>query len=176
MFLGDSNVEVAVGMRLLEMRKGGAARDGGGNGDNFPIRVGEFSKRFADDLGIGGRRGRWGFATLDLVFAEAVKFIRLLNGRLITFAFFGQNVQQDRFILSLEKFKCANQQRNIVSINRAVVAQTQFFEDNARDDQTFNAFFDLMSEVGDGFSSDRLDESARLVVQMRVRRTSRDIV
>ena len=42
-FLGDADVEVAVGMLRLEKAEAGAARHGGGDGDDLVVRVGEFA-------------------------------------------------------------------------------------------------------------------------------------
>jgi hypothetical protein len=55
-----------------------------------------------------------------------------------------------------------------VSVDRAVITQAEFLEDNARYEQTFDAFFHFVCEVHAGFSENRLDEIARLIVQMRV--------
>ena len=63
-----------------------------------------------------------------------------------------------------------------MSIDRAVVAQTEFFENHARHEQTLDAFFHLMRELHAGFSKNRLDEIARLIVQMRVSGIRHDAV
>ena len=73
-----------------------------------------------------------------------MEFIRLLDRRFVALAFFGQNMQEHRLLLRLQKFKRADQQRDVVPINRAVIAQAEFLEDDARDKQTFNAFLDLV--------------------------------
>ena len=121
-------------MRLGEMREAGAARHGRGDGNKLLVALRKFRERLADDLGIGRRRRRRRLAALDLVFAEAVKFVRLFNGRLIAPAFFGKNVEQNRLILRFQKLKCPNQQRDIVPIDWTVVPQPQFFENNTRHD------------------------------------------
>ena len=61
-------------------------------------------------------------------------------------------------------------------IDRAVVAQTEFFKNHARHEQTLDAFFHLVGELHTGFSKNRLDEIARLIVQMRVSGIRHDAV
>jgi hypothetical protein len=73
-------------------------------------------------------------------------------------------VQQNRLVLPLQKFERACEQRNVVSIDRSVIAQSEFLEYHTGHNQTFETFFDLVGEVDAGFSGDRLNESARFVV------------
>jgi len=91
-----------------------------------------FRERLSDDLGISRRCRRRGFASFELVFAKSVKFVRLFDGRLVTFAFFGENVQQDWFLLRFQKLKCPDQQRDVVSVDRSVVTQAELLENDAR--------------------------------------------
>ena len=114
-----------------------------GDRDDLLIRVGEFRQRLADDLRISRRRRRRGFAALDFVFAESVKLIRLGDRRLVAFAFFGQDVEQDRLVLRLQKFEGAGEQRNIVPIDRSVIAQAELFENDARHEQALSRLLRL---------------------------------
>ena len=84
----------------------------------------------------------------------------LRDGRLVAFALFRQDVEQDRLVLLLQKFESADEQRNVVAIDRAVVAQAEFFEDHARHEQVLHAFLDLVREVQRALAGDRLDEAA----------------
>ena len=152
-------------MLRLEKSETGPARHGAGDRDDLLIRVGEFRQRLADKFRIGRRRRRRGFAGFDLVFAEAVKLVRLRDRRLVAFAFFGQDVQQDRLVLVLQEFESADEQRNVVPIDRAVIAQTELLENHARHEQVLHAFLDLVREMQRGLAGDRLDESPRLFVQ-----------
>ena len=61
-------------------------------------------------------------------------------------------------------------------IDRAVIAQTEFLKDHARHEQTLDAFFHFVRELHAGFSKNRLDEIARLIVQMRVSGIRHDAV
>src|SRR6266404_444709 len=176
MFFGDSDIEIPIGMSFGEMSEAGAAWHRRRDRNNLSIRVRKFRKRLAYDFRIGWRGCRRGLAALDLVFAEAVKFVRLFDRRLVAFAFLRQNVQQDGFILRLEKFECADEQGNIVSVDRSVIAKAEFFEDYARHEQAFDAFFDLVGEFSDRLSSDRFDEAPRFVVQMRESGARGDVV
>src|SRR5207248_10086424 len=98
------------------------------NREQLLIIVGEFPQSLADDLRVSRSWRRCGFATLNLVFAESVEFVRLFDRRLIAFAFFGENMQKHWFLLRFQKFESTNQQRNIVSVDRPVIAQAQLFE------------------------------------------------
>ena len=53
-------------------------------------------------------------------------------------------------------------------IDRSVVAQSEFFEDDARQNQTFNAFLDFVRNLDAGFAKNRLHKTAGFIVQMRV--------
>ena len=105
-----------------------------------------------------------------------MKFVRLFDSRFIAFAFLGENVQQHRLLLRLQKLKCPDQQRDIVPIDRPIVTQSKFLEDDARHNKGLDAFFDLMRELRYGFAGNRPNEIARFVVQMRKRWTGRDAV
>ena len=59
----------------------------------------------------------------------------LLERRLVAFAFLREDVQQDRLVLRLEKLEGPDEQRNVVPVDRAVVAQAEFLEDDARHEQ-----------------------------------------
>ena len=97
-----------------------------------------------------------------------MKFIRLFDRRFVAFAFFGQNVQQHRLVLGFQEFKRADQKRDVVSVDRSVVAQSQLLEDHARDNQTFDAFLDLVRELHARFAENPFNEIPRFVVQVRV--------
>src|SRR5215472_9568363 len=127
-----ADIEVATGMRLLKMRETGAARHRRCYCYKLLICLREFRQRLADDFRISGRRRRRGLATLDLIFAETVEFIRLLKRWGVALAFLSENMQQDWFFLRFQKLECADEQRNIVPIDRAIVTQPQLFEDYAR--------------------------------------------
>ena len=146
-FLRDPDIEVRVGMLRLEKTEAGSAGHRGGDRDDLLVRVGKFRQRLADNLGIGRVWRRRRFAGLELEFPEAMKLVRLRDGRLIAFAFFGQNVKQDRLVLGLEKLEGADEQRNVVTIDRTVIAKTEFLENDARQEQIFDALFDLVREI-----------------------------
>src|SRR5439155_7543362 len=176
MLLRDTDIEIAAGMRLGEMRKAGTARHCGGDGNDLLIRLCKFGERFADNFRIRRRR-RWrSLAALDLVFAETVEFIRLLERRGVSLAFLGENVQQHRLFLRLQKFECPGQQWNIVAVNWAVITQAQLLEDDTRHEQAFDAFLHFVCDVYARFPKNRLDKVASLIVQMRISRIRDDAV
>ena len=105
-----------------------------------------------------------------------MKFVRLLQGGGIAFAFLRQDVENHRLVLGLEKLKGADEQRDIMPVNRAVIAQPEILEDHARRKQVLNAGFDLMGEVSRLLSRKPLDELPRFVVQVCERRVGDDAV
>src|SRR5581483_4363829 len=141
----------------------------GGDGNKLLIRLREFRERLAENLRIRRRGRRRGLAAFDLVFAEAVKLIGLLEGWCVSFAFLCEYMQQDWLFLSLQKLKRPDQQRNIVAIDWPVITQAEFLENDTWHEQSFYAFLDLMREVGHRFSRDGADEMRRFLMQMRKR-------
>ena len=175
-FFGNADIEVTSRMRLRKMRQAGATWHRRRYRDDFLIRLGEFCQRLADNFRISRRRRGRGFASFEFVLTEAVKFVRLLDRRLVALAFFRQDVQKHRLLLSFQKLKRPREQRDVVSIDWPVVAEAEFFENHTRHEQALHAFLNLVREMNSGFSGDRLDESARFVVQMRVGRTRHDVI
>ena len=104
-FLGDPDIEIAIGMLRLEKSETGSARHRAGDRHDLLIRVRKFRERFADNFRISRRRRRRGLAAFDLVFAEPVKLVRLGQRRLVAFAFFRQDVEQNRLVLRLSKIR-----------------------------------------------------------------------
>src|SRR5207253_5352621 len=79
-----------------------------------------------------------------------------------------QNVQEHRLVLRFQEFKGADQERDVVSIDRSVVAQAQLLEDHAWDNQTFDAFLDLVRELHARLAENPFYEITRFVVQVRI--------
>src|SRR5215475_11431966 len=117
----------------------------------------EFRECLAENFRICRSWRRRGLAALDLVFAETVKFIRLLECRSITLALLGQDVQQDRFVLRFQKFECPDEQRNVVSIDWSVITQTELLENDTWHKQAFDALLNFMRKLRNRFSGNRLD-------------------
>src|SRR4051812_26411454 len=112
----------------LKKTKAGSARHGRGDGDDFLVGVRELRQSFTHQFRVGGR-GRWCRLTaLDRIFSQPVEFVRLRDGRLVALAFLGQNMEQDRLVLSLQKLEGADEQRNVMAIDRAVITEAEFFE------------------------------------------------
>src|SRR5215468_6582078 len=84
--LRDTNIEVAARMRLGEMRKPGPAGHRRCDCDKLLICLGKFREGLAENFRVGGRWCRRGLAALNLIFAETMELIRLLERRLVSFA------------------------------------------------------------------------------------------
>ena len=125
---------------------------------------------------IGRRRRGRGLAGLGLEFAEAVEFVRLVEGRLVALALFREDVEQDRLVLRLQELEGPDEQRDVVAVDRAVVAEAELLEDDARQEQVLHAFLDLVRELQHALAADRLDKAAGLFVQVRVGRMGGDVV
>src|ERR1019366_6061778 len=149
------------------MSEAGAARNGGGDRDNFVVCVREFRECLADNFGIGRRRRRGGFTALNLVFAEPVKFVRLFDGRLVAFALFREDMKQDRFILCFQKLKRADEKRNIVAVDRSVVAQAALFENNAWAEKPLAALLHLINKSINGLSGEKIGQATPFALVTR---------
>ena len=179
MFFGDADVEVAFGDFFLEETEAGAAGHGCGDGGDGGVGFGEADHAFGEDLGAGrGGRGI-GFAGFDLVGAEPVEFVRVGEGGFVAAAFFGDDVEDDGFVLGFEELERLDEEREIVAIDGAVVAEPEFLEDDGgegwvREDEIFGAAFDASGHAADGFAGDFLDEGSCLLVEVGVGAVGRD--
>ncbi len=85
-------------------------------------------------------------------------------------------MEQHRLVLFLQKLERASEERDIVAVNRAVVTQPEFLENNAGDEKILDSFLDLVREMERAPAGDCLDEAPGLFVQMRVGRIGHDVV
>ena len=60
-----------------------------------------------------------------------MKFFRLLEGRVVTFAFFGEHMQHYRMVTAFCIFEGLNHQRQIMTVQRANVANAQLLKNYA---------------------------------------------
>src|SRR4030095_12893293 len=147
-----------------------------GNGNELLVRLREFRQRLSENFRIRRRRGRRGLPALDLVFAETVELVRLLERWRVSLALLREYMQQHRLFLSFQKLKCPDQQRNIMAVDWPVVTQAEFFENDTGHEQALYAFPRLGHEVRHRFSSDRADEMGCFLMQMRKRGAGRNAV
>ena len=105
-----------------------------------------------------------------------MKFVRLGDGRLVALALFREDVKQHRLVLRLEELEGPDEQRDVVPIDRAVIAEAEFFEDDARQEEALHPFFDLVREVQHALAGDCLDKAAGFFVQVRIGRIGHDVV
>ena len=75
--------------------------------------------------GLAGRR----VAGLHVVRPQAVEFFRVLQRGFKALALLRQHVDDDGMVARLGKFQRADEQRQIVSVNRAEVTQPHFLEE-----------------------------------------------
>ena len=124
---------ITVGHGLFQMLQARAAGHGGGDADERVVFLAKFHERLAHHVLILRRRAGFGggrLAGLRVVRPEAVEFFRILQRRFKALAFLRQNVDDDRMVARLGKFQRADEQRQIVPVNRAEIAHAHFLEQN----------------------------------------------
>ena len=98
-FLGDADVEIAVGVIFCEGDEAGAAGHRTGDGDELVVRVCKLRERLTEQFGVGRRRGALGCTGLRLEAAKPVKFQWLFECGRIAFTFDGLDVEDDWLVL-----------------------------------------------------------------------------
>ncbi len=130
-FLGDAHVNVTVGHGFFQMLHAGAAGHGGGDADERVVFLAELHQRLAHHVLIHRRRAGFGggrFAGLRVVRPEAVEFFRKFQRGFKALSLLRQNVDDNRMVAGLGKFQRADEQRQIVPVNRAEIAHAHFLE------------------------------------------------
>ena len=79
-------------------------------------------------------------------------------------------------MLGLEELEGLDEQLGVVPVDRAVVAQAEVFEHDAREQHVLHARLDLLRDLLGKFAAEHLDEMRRLLVQVRVGRMGGDLV
>ena len=157
-FLGDADIVVAFGhffFEDLELRAAGHRR---GDRDELRIIFCDVGDGAAEEVRAGRRVDGGGGAIVNLISAEAVKFPRIVERGLVAAAFFGDDVKDDRLVERLEVFEGADQQRDVVAVDRAEVAQPEFLEKHIGKQQVFCAFLHAVGEAACGFAGDFFDK------------------
>ena len=117
-----------------------------------------------------------GFSGVWFVGAEAVEFTGVIEGGLVAPTFFGDDVEDDRVVLLFEELEGSDQGADIVAIDRAVVAESEFFEEDAGDDEVFRAFLDPAGEFAEPLPGDFFEEAGGAIVEVFVGRAGRNAV
>ena len=173
MLLRDAHVEVALRDFLLEDHQSGAAGHRAGDGDDLLVLLGEISDGARENLAVGRLVSRRSLAGLDVVFAEAVEFARIFERWFVAFALLRDDVEDDRFVLGFQEFEGLDEQREVVTVDRAVVADAELIEKHAairrsgalREDQAFGVILGLAGEFARILTEHELDELRRLLMQ-----------
>ena len=167
-FLGDAHVKKAIRVPLGKPHEPGAGRHGGGDGGDLVVVVGKIGERGSENLGI--RRGRRGgrLAGVEMEFPEPVELVWPLERRGVAFALLGQDVEDDRVVLGLQKFERLGEEGGVVPVDRAVIPDAEILEDHAGGKEVFQPDLGLVREFAGAFSGDPLDELRGLVVEVGV--------
>ena len=167
-FLGDPDIVASVGMPFGEMDEAGAGWHGCGDGHDPVIRVREVGEVFAKELRVG-RRVRWfGLAGVEVKFAKAVELVRLFKRGSVAFPLLREDVEDDGLVLCLEELEGFCKQGDIVAIHRAVVADAEVLEDDARGDEVLEGSLRLVGEFAGPLAGDPLHEAGGIFVEVGV--------
>ena len=105
-----------------------------------------------------------------------MELVGLGQCRSVPLSLLGQDVEDDRLILGLEELESADQERDVMPVDRTVIAQAKVLEDHAGEQDLLHARLYLVGEMTRGLAPDPLDELRGLLVQMGVGRTGGDAV
>ena len=85
-------------------------------------------------------------------------------------------MKDDRLVLCLEKLEGADQQGNVVTVDRSEIAKTKVLEEDARQEDLFHSGLDLVREMTGALAANPFDELSGLIMQVSVGRTGGDAV
>lgn len=128
------------------MGEASAARHRPGNADDVGIRPGKFDQGLSENVLIVGRGAHGGFFAFTgggIKRRSPVEFFRMFHGGVEALALFGENVDQHGDIAVLREFEVFLQRGEVVSIDRAEVAQTKFLEERRFDKEILRLAFPL---------------------------------
>ena len=95
------------------------------------VHVGELGEGLGEDFGVGLLAGGLGLAGFGIVGSEAVEFLLLFERGLEAAALLREGVQDDGAVELLEDAEGLDEQREVVAVDGAVVAEAELFEDHA---------------------------------------------
>jgi hypothetical protein len=75
----------------------------------------------------------FGGTVVDLIGSESVELAGIVDGGLIAPALLGDDVEDDGFVERLEMLEGSNKKRQVVAVDGAVVAQSEFLEEHVRE-------------------------------------------
>ena len=107
-FLRDADIEITIRQFVFENFQFGSTRHGGGDGNDFRVLLGEVGDSAAKDVRAGRRGGRVRGAVSDLIGAEAMEFARIIERRLVSAAFLGDDVEDDGLVQGFEVLERAD--------------------------------------------------------------------
>ena len=167
--LGDADIVIPARHGFFQRLQPGAARHGGGDADDRIVLLAQLDHRLAENILVIGRCARLGrgrVARNGIVRPEAVEFLRMIQGGLVTFAFLGQNVKHHRHVAGLGIFQRTDEQRQIVSVNRPQITQSHFLENQAAAVAAAPVGFHLLRVLFHGdFGKGALEGLLRFVAQ-----------
>src|SRR5271165_2508981 len=97
-----------------------------------------------------------------------MKFVRLGQGGRIALTLLRDDVEQNWFVLPLQKLKGLNEQRNIMPVDRSIITESKILKNDAWQNKVLNALFDLVNKLLCESATDHFHELGGLFVQMAV--------
>ena len=140
----DAHIKHAVGEFMGEDIKACAAIHRGGNADDFIVLLGLFDQALGEHLSVARHVGFWfELVACDHVeFGNAVHFVCAAFGRGVAFAFFSDNVQQDRaFVIVADIAQDRQQGIHVVTVYRADIVKAQLFKECSESHRMARSFF-----------------------------------
>ena len=129
---GDPDIVISIWHCALEQLEACAAGHSRSDANDRIVLLAEPDHRLAENILPIRRRPRicgQGCAGDDVVRSEAVEFFRIFESGLITLSLLGQNVNHDRMVAGFGELQRADQQGEIVPINRAKIPDAHLLED-----------------------------------------------
>src|ERR1700747_536734 len=168
MFLRDADIKVLIWVIGGKVKQASTRWHRCGNRHDLLVVVSELGKSLTQKCRVSRRRRLCGLTGLERELAEPVKFVRLRQRRRIPFPFLGNNVEQNRLLLALQKLEGTDQEGDIVPVYWSVIVQTKILKNNARQKEVLHTFFYLMGKLLCKFASNHFHELGRFLVQMTV--------
>jgi len=165
MLFRDADIEVAFGMMRPEKVESGAVGHGGSDGHDALVLVGEFCERSGEGFGVCGNAGRLGHAGFGIVGTEAVKFFLAVECGLKSPALLREDVKEDGAVLGLEELESLDEEREVVSVDGAVVGEAKLLKHDGGPEHAFRGLFSATDNFDCGFAADFFDDAFCGVVE-----------
>jgi len=109
-----------------------------------------------------------------------VEFLLLVHGGLEALPLFRQHVEDEGMLDGLEKLKGVDEGGEIMTVDRAVVGEAEFFKNDVREDEALDRFLRFFCHMGHHglarLAGDHFEKLLCLILQVRVAGVRHDLV